>query len=86
MHGISAHPDKTWTANGVNWLNDAEMLPAALPSSRIMRFGYASQWLGSEAIQQRLPLVAEQLLRGLVALRMVNYLLCSDSHAPVLRF
>ncbi|KAF3000472.1 hypothetical protein E8E14_000812 [Neopestalotiopsis sp. 37M] len=34
-----------------------------------MSFGYASQWLGKDALQQRLPLVAEQLLRSLLSVR-----------------
>ncbi|KAL8981466.1 MAG: hypothetical protein Q9205_003757 [Flavoplaca limonia] len=45
------------------------MLPAAVPNSRILRFGYESQWLGKDAIQQRLSSVAEQLLRGLMESR-----------------
>jgi hypothetical protein len=73
VHGIAANPDKTWVINGANWLKDAEMLPSAVPASRIMRFGYASQWLGNEAIQQRLPLVAEQLVRNLISMRKVGF-------------
>ena len=34
-----------------------------------MRFAYESQWLGQEAIQQRLPLVADQLLHSLMSHR-----------------
>jgi hypothetical protein len=73
VHGIGAHPERTWTSNGVNWLSEPHMLPAALPSSRILTFGYASEWLGKEAINQRLPLVAEQLLRSLISLRHVTF-------------
>ncbi|MCJ1472419.1 hypothetical protein MMC13_001067 [Lambiella insularis] len=69
VHGIGAHPDHTWTIGDVNWLKDDRMLPQAIPNSRILRFGYESQWLGKEAIQQRLPLVADQLLRNMMALR-----------------
>lgn len=47
------------------------MLPTAIPESRILRFGYASQWFGKDAINQRLPIVAEQLLRGLAVMRKV---------------
>lgn len=66
VHGIGAHPDRTWTTGDVNWLKDENMLPGAIPHSRILRFGYESQWLGKDAIQQRLSSVAEQLLRGLM--------------------
>lgn len=72
VHGIGADPDRTWTRDGVNWLRDEEMLPQAVPQARIMRFGYESQWLGREAIQQRLPLVADQLLRSLMGSRKVH--------------
>ncbi|KAL8833814.1 MAG: hypothetical protein Q9170_004074 [Blastenia crenularia] len=69
VHGIGAHPDRTWTAQNVNWLKDHSMLPASIPKSRILRFGYESQWLGKDAIQQKLSSVAEQLLRGLMESR-----------------
>ena len=62
IHGIGADADSTWVANDMNWLTDANMLPHAVPNARIMRFGYESQWLGKDAIKQRLPLVADQLL------------------------
>ena len=71
VHGLGAHPDYTWTAGDVNWLRNEHMLPRAIPNSRILRFGYESQWVGKEAIQQRLPLVADQLLRNMMALRKV---------------
>lgn len=47
------------------------MLPKAIPNTRTLQFGYESQWFGHEAIQQRLPLVADQLLHGLLGLRTV---------------
>ena len=56
----------------LNWLRDEKMLPQAVPQARIMRFGYESQWLGREAIQQRLPLVVDQLLRSLMGCRKVH--------------
>ena len=71
VHGIGAHPDRTWTSGDVYWLKDEHMLPRAIPQSRILRFGYESQWLGKDAIQQRLSLVADQLLRGLMESRKV---------------
>jgi hypothetical protein len=45
------------------------MLPSTVPTARIMRFAYESQWLGKEAVHQRLPLVADRLLCGLGELR-----------------
>lgn len=71
VHGLGAHPDYTWTAGDVNWLRDEHMLPREIPNSRILRFGYESRWLGKEAIQQKLPLVADQLLRNMMASRKV---------------
>ena len=72
VHGIGADPDRTWTTNKGNLLKDRHMLPESIPNSRIMRFGYASQWLGKEAINQRLPLVSEQLLHSLVGFRKAS--------------
>ena len=72
VHGIGAHPDRTWTSGDVNWLRDEHMLPQAIPNARILRFGYESQWLGKDAIQQRLSLVADQMLRGLMESRKVS--------------
>ncbi|PGH18658.1 hypothetical protein AJ80_04405 [Polytolypa hystricis UAMH7299] len=66
---MGADPDKTWSTNGVNWLKDHDMLPSAIPYVRIMRFGYESAWLGRDAVQQRLPLIAEQLLHALRGMR-----------------
>ena len=48
----------------VNWLADANMLPAKLPNSRIMTFNYESKWL-LNAPKQRRSLCAEQLLTAL---------------------
>ena len=48
----------------VNWLADKEMLPAKLPSSRIMAFNYESKWL-AEASKQRPFTCALHLLTAL---------------------
>ncbi|KAI9763363.1 MAG: hypothetical protein M1840_000555 [Geoglossum simile] len=69
VHGIGADPDTTWTTQRVNWLKDEQMLPFAVPDTRILRFAYESQWLGKEALQQRLSLVADQLLHSLMGSR-----------------
>jgi hypothetical protein len=69
VHGIGASPEHTWTVDGVNWIRDEHMLPSSIPNSRILCFGYESTWLGKGAIQQRLPLVAEQLLHALLTER-----------------
>ena len=50
IHGIGAHPDNTWNKDVgtkespqyVNWLEQSDMLPAAIPQVRIMRYGYES--------------------------------------------
>lgn len=61
VHGIGADPDKTWTAakGGVNWLTDPRMLPKAVPSARIMRFGYRSSWYGREQEEPRKTFVSD---------------------------
>ncbi|KAI0428935.1 hypothetical protein F5Y09DRAFT_272260 [Xylaria sp. FL1042] len=73
VHGIGAHPDDTWcktTEQGggtvhVNWLSNKEMLPAALPNARIMRFGAKTQWFGENVIRQNVSSVAKLLLIAL---------------------
>lgn len=73
VHGIGAHPDRSWTmqkSNGewVNWLTNAEMLPRNLPNARILRFGYRSAWFGPANLETKKTLVqdvAKMLLKGL---------------------
>ncbi|KAI9691166.1 MAG: hypothetical protein M1822_008786 [Bathelium mastoideum] len=62
IHGLGAHPDDTWSKNGVNWLSDQEMLPAVMPEARILRYGYESAWFGPDAMRQRVSTVAKRLL------------------------
>ena len=72
VHGIGAHPDRTWTmqksdGEWVNWLANAEMVPRYVPNARIMRSGYRSEWFGSveaETKKTLVPDVAELLLTG----------------------
>jgi len=57
------------TSEKVNWLKDVHMLPHAVPHTRILSFAYESQWLGKDSINQRLPLVAQHLLKSLMEQR-----------------
>ena len=57
----------------MNWLEHIDMLPQAVPSARIMRFGYESRWFGKDAVRQRLSAVAERLLRSLLAYRKAGF-------------
>ncbi|KAF2022640.1 hypothetical protein EK21DRAFT_13606, partial [Setomelanomma holmii] len=73
VHGIGAHPDDSWckrvgaaeSARWVNWLDEADMLPAVTPHARIMRYGYQSQWFGEGAMRQKASTVAQRLLLAL---------------------
>ncbi|EWC43932.1 hypothetical protein DRE_01284 [Drechslerella stenobrocha 248] len=74
IHGIGAHPDDTWCTSAaskgadpgyVNWLSDPRMLPLAVPTARIMRYGYKSRWFGGETIRQDVTTVADRLLVAL---------------------
>ncbi|XDG03867.1 hypothetical protein ABKA04_003482 [Annulohypoxylon sp. FPYF3050] len=68
IHGVGAKPDNTWEdrESKVNWLTDDSMLPAALPTARIMAYNYASHWFGEHATKQSLHEVANKLLNSLV--------------------
>ncbi|KAI9782854.1 MAG: hypothetical protein M1816_001674 [Peltula sp. TS41687] len=73
IHGIGAHPDKTWCKKVgeqyVNWLADRNMLPAAVSNTRIMRYGYESKWFGENVIRQTVSDLAPRLLRSLIRKR-----------------
>lgn len=80
IHGIGADPDKTWTGRGpagerVSWLSDSGMLPKAVPTARIMRFGYESAWYGTKLDEPKKTHVfdvAEMLLKQLEFHRQVS--------------
>lgn len=84
IHGIGAHPDDTWCkevgtdeegrARYVNWLKDKHMLPSVVPNARIMRYGYESQWFGTDAIRQKASTVANRFLLALKRKRKVRVL------------
>ncbi|KAL8839664.1 MAG: hypothetical protein Q9176_004271 [Flavoplaca citrina] len=70
VSGLGANPEWTWKSkNRVDWIRDSNMLAAAIPHARIMVFEYESKWFGKGAINQRLTLVGEQLIRDLFKLR-----------------
>lgn len=62
---------ETMLKREVHWLKDEEMLPQACPDSRVMTFGYESQWFGDGAIKQKLSSVADGLLKALRSERRV---------------
>jgi hypothetical protein len=78
VHGLGAAPDRTWVhtekADGkkTNWLKDKDMLPELVPTARIMQFAYESAWFGTHSIEQRLSLIADQLLESLANERVVS--------------
>ncbi|KAK3695689.1 hypothetical protein B0T22DRAFT_114594 [Podospora appendiculata] len=47
VHGLGSDVDWSWTWKGgdkpVNWLQDIDMLPAKVPSSRIIAYNYESR-------------------------------------------
>lgn len=82
IHGKGAHPAQTWSAlvapgrdphdpaNYVTWLDQDNMLPAALPSARIIRYGYLSEWFGENAVKTRAASIGEKFLDELNGLRV----------------
>lgn len=63
--GLGADPTWTWKKDNVHWLQDQSMLRSAVPNARIMVYEYTSQWYGSGAVNARLQLVGEGLVRAL---------------------
>lgn len=80
VHGLGAHPDETWSKKRgtdsdspwVNWLEEPDMLPAAVPNAQIMRYGYKSGWFGQDSIKQTASVVAHKLLMTLRRARKVR--------------
>ena len=81
IHGKGAHPAHTWSAlianrdshdaaSYVNWLDSDDMLPAVLPTARVLRFGYLSEWFGENALETRAASIGEKLLAELKSLRL----------------
>lgn len=55
-----------------NWLTDPKMLLELAPNARIMRYGYKSQWYGTEEVETKKTYVydvANALLTHLTELR-----------------
>lgn len=80
VYGLGTHPDETWskkreTEGGsvwINWLEEPDMLPATVPSARIMRYGYKSGWFGQDSIKATASSVAQKLLLALRRERRVR--------------
>jgi hypothetical protein len=49
----------------VNWLADEDMLPYNVPTARILRYGYMSQWFGPTAVRLDMSALAVRLLLSL---------------------
>lgn len=55
-----------------NWLTDATMLPGLAPNARIIRYGYKSEWFGTEDVETKKTHVhdiARALITSLTELR-----------------
>ncbi|KAL8920307.1 MAG: hypothetical protein Q9172_004567 [Xanthocarpia lactea] len=64
--GLGANPEWTWKSKSrVDWIRDSNMLATAIPHSRIMVYEYESKWFGKGAIDTRLNLLGEKLIRDL---------------------
>ena len=47
IHGLNPgkanHGERTWSKNGVMWLQDEKYLPGRFPNARVLLFGYNSR-------------------------------------------
>jgi hypothetical protein len=64
VHGLGADPDWSWRdkSSEVSWIEHPEMLPAAIPNARILRYGW---WTQDSAVKSRVPDLAVELLHDL---------------------
>ncbi|KAF8426994.1 hypothetical protein EV426DRAFT_636094 [Tirmania nivea] len=71
LHGLNGDPMDTWTdkQSGVMWLRD--LLPKALPRTRVMTFGYNARFKNFTVLQD-LRMIASKLLAELVDLRVTK--------------
>ncbi|KAL6855647.1 hypothetical protein J3F83DRAFT_753806 [Trichoderma novae-zelandiae] len=72
VHGLGSNVDWSWTWKDdekcVNWLQDADMLPAKIPKSRIIAYNYDSKW-DADAPKTRLQLCGEELIHSIHSLQ-----------------
>ena len=90
VHGMGANSDGAWRQyvgtdkSYVNWLDHQDMLPHAVPNTRIMRYGYESHWFGKDATRNGVRNVARRLLLALKRKREVSYSIIKfGSCAPI---
>ncbi|KAK0703602.1 hypothetical protein B0T26DRAFT_732015 [Lasiosphaeria miniovina] len=67
VHGLDGHAFDTWMAESHMWLRDH--LPHKFPSSRIMTFGYNSNKMASNRINEGLKDFADTLLLAIASIR-----------------
>lgn len=68
---------QTWEWNPrngtkVNWLQDDDMLQKSLPKTRLLRYGYDSEWMCGNPLRQSLENFSQSLLTSLEAKRKVR--------------
>ncbi|KAK4070042.1 hypothetical protein Purlil1_13560 [Purpureocillium lilacinum] len=72
VHGLGSDVDWSWTWKDgdrhVHWLSDHDMLPAKVPTARIIAYNYDSRW-HSNAPKTRLQLCGEELIHSIHSFR-----------------
>ncbi|KAF8525538.1 hypothetical protein BU17DRAFT_41759 [Hysterangium stoloniferum] len=69
IHGLDGHREASFTAdNGILWLRD--LLPEALPSARILTYGYDARTHGENRARQTMYDVAVDFVARLSAFRI----------------
>ncbi|KAF8526941.1 hypothetical protein BU17DRAFT_28331, partial [Hysterangium stoloniferum] len=79
IHGLDGHREESFTAdNGVLWLRD--LLPKALPSARILTYGYDARTHGENRSQQTFYDISVDFVVKLAAYRLFS----GTDHRPLI--
>ena len=62
VHGLAAHPIKTWVQKKEEWNWLEQQLVNIIPRAQVWTFGYNSDWCGDSSVITKLYDVAGKLL------------------------
>jgi hypothetical protein len=71
--GLGAHPELSWksSSSDFNWASGKDGVARDFPTARVLLYMYESAWQGPIKVKQNLKSLAETLLHGLQAKRVL---------------